>query len=191
MANAHPIRVAFALVLAAGCAQQALALSKEEAVENCRATVGKPIMQACMHGGGGDRAACKAKASPKVRECVVKALNAANGRANVPVALPKEEAPSKEVEQQADALPATFVAPPRTITDVTSILDGEKPDAGKIATLKAEADAPVPAKASRAELARFYYQRGTARERLGRLSEAMADANQALAAGRGAVDANL
>jgi CHAT domain-containing protein len=195
MARALPCqlrRLGLTLALAASCAQQALALTQEEARENCRNTVGRPIVQNCMHGAGGlDREACKAKATPHVRECVVKALNAAHGRANVPVALPKEETPSKEVVQQADALPTTFVAPPRTIADITAILDSEKPDAEKIAKVKAEADAAVPAKASREQLARFYYQRGTARGQLGRLAEAIHDANKALESGRGAVDANL
>ncbi len=122
---------------------------------------------------------------------MLKALNAANGRANVPVAVPTEQGPSADIEKQAEALPTQFVAPPRTITDITAILDSEKPDPAKIAALKAEADAAVPGARSRADLARFYYKRGTARAALGRLSEATDDANKALEAGRGAVDANL
>ena len=74
----------------------------------------------------------------------MKALNTANGRANVPVAMPTEQGPSAEIEQQAEALPATFVAPPRTITDITAILDSEKPDPAKIGASKAEADAADP-----------------------------------------------
>src|SRR6266852_9493761 len=67
------------------CAEQASALTMEQAVENCRATVGKPIVQACMQaqGKGGNLEACRAQATPKVRACVQSALNAANGRANV------------------------------------------------------------------------------------------------------------
>jgi hypothetical protein len=34
--------------------QDALALTKEEAIENCRATVGRPIVQSCMAGGRGN-----------------------------------------------------------------------------------------------------------------------------------------
>ncbi len=172
-------------------ARPALALTKEQAIEDCRASVGRPLVQQCMRGGSGDREACREQAKPHVRACVVKALNAANGRANVPVALPTEKGPSEEIEKQAQALPTTFVAPPRTITDITAILDSEKPDAAKIATLKAEADATVPSHASRVELARLYYKRGTARAALGRLNEATDDAIKAIEAGRGAVDANL
>jgi len=179
-----------ALVLISAGGRDALALSLEQAREDCRSSVGRPFVQQCMHGGNGDREGCRAKASPIVRACVLKALNAANGRANVPVAVPTEQGPSADIEKQAEALPAQFVAPPRTITDITAILDSEKPDPAKIAALKAEADAAVPGRASRAELAHFYYNRGTARAALGRLSEATDDANKALENGRGAVDAN-
>jgi CHAT domain-containing protein len=192
MANAQHIwRFGLVLVLVSTCVQQALALTPEEAKETCRATVGKPLVHACMHGGGGNREACKAAATPKVRECVMKALNAANGRKNVPVALPAEQAPSKEIEKQAEALPATFVAPPRTITDITAILDSEKPDGAKIAKLNAEADAAVPSNFSAAELANFYYKRGNARSTLGRLSDAIDDAKKALEFGSKAGDAHL
>jgi tetratricopeptide (TPR) repeat protein len=169
--------------------QQALALTHEDALENCRATVGRPIVQACMRGGG-DRESCRAQASPKVRACVIAALNAANGRTNVPVAVPKEQGPSQAVAEQAETLPSGFVAPPRTITDITAILDSEKPDAAKIAKLHAEANALVPANAPRAELAQFYYQRGNARAQLGHLADAIADADRAIETARGAVDAN-
>src|ERR1700756_802926 len=80
-----PILLATLLV---GSAQSAFALSKEAAIEHCRMTVGRPIVQACMRasGGAGNLEACRAKASPQVRACVMAALNAANGRANVAVA---------------------------------------------------------------------------------------------------------
>ena len=103
-------------------APAAHALSIEAARENCRMTVGRPIVQACMRGSGGagNFEACRAKASPQVKACVMAALNAANGRANVAVAIPAEAAPKVAA---GSALPAGFVAPPRTITDITAILD--------------------------------------------------------------------
>src|SRR5690349_24358899 len=122
--------------LALAGSQPIFALTQEQAIENCRASVGRPFVQACMRGGRGEsRETCRAQATPKVRECVVAALNAANGRANVPVAAPTEQGPSQEVAEQADALPSAFVAPPRTISDITAILDSEKPDSQKIAKL--------------------------------------------------------
>jgi CHAT domain-containing protein/tetratricopeptide (TPR) repeat protein len=181
-----------ALGLALAGTQNASALSKEEAIENCRASVGRPIVQACMAGNrNGDREACRALATPKVRACVIAALNAANGRANIAVSVPTEQGPSAEIAKQAAELPVGFVAPPRTITDITAILDSEKPDQAKIAKLRTEANAPVPNKSSREELAKFYYHRGNARASLGQLKESIADADKAIEIARGAVDSNL
>lgn len=193
MAKAASIWLAgVVLLLAGGASWQAGALTQEQAIEDCRNSVGRPIVQQCMQGNrGGDREGCREKAKPQVRACVIKALNAANGRANVPVATPAEKAPDTETEKQVEALPTRFVAPPRTITDITGILDSEKPDPAKIAALKADADADVKDRSSRTELARAYYKRGGARAALGRLKDATDDANKALEAGRGSVDANL
>jgi len=119
---------------------------------------------------------------------VQKAMNAANGRANVPVAVPAEESIDLPV---ANALPAGFVAPPRTINDITAILDAEKPDASAIAKLKAAAEATPPTGRSKQDLAWFYYTRGNARAQLGRVNEAIEDANKAIEAARGTVDANF
>jgi CHAT domain-containing protein len=116
------------------------------------------------------------------------ALNAANGRANVAVAIPTEAAPKIPV---GNALPAGFVAPPRTITDITAILDSEKPDLKQIEELKEEADAKPTGKESRGDLAQFYFDRGNARVQLGRLADSIADANKAIEVGRGAVTPNL
>ncbi len=163
------------------------ALTQEAAIENCRAKVGRPIVQACMRGSGGadNLDACRAKATPQVRACVQAAMNAANGRANVAVAIPTEAAPKTLVAPVA--LPASFVAPPRTIADITAILDSEKPDVKTIEKLRAEADAKPTGRESREDLARFYFDRGNARAQLGRLADSIADANQAIETGRGAV----
>ena len=166
-------------------------LTKEVALEKCRATVGRAFVQACAAGNRGMVEECRTKASPKVRECVIAALNAANGRANTAVEAPKEQGPSAEIAKQAAELPTAFVAPPRTITDITAILDSEKPDPARLAALRAEADAAVPAKVSRLELARFYYKRGSARSKLGQLRDALADAESALQNGRAGGDAHL
>jgi CHAT domain-containing protein len=116
------------------------------------------------------------------------ALNAANGRANVAVEIPKEVAP---MVSASTALPAGFVAPPRTIADITAILDSEKPDVKKIEELKEDADSKPTGKESREDLAQFYFDRGNARAQLGRLAESIADANKAIEVGRGAVSANM
>ena len=183
--------VAAALLMTLAGTGQVLALTKEQAIENCRNTVGRPIVQACMGGrrDSGNIEQCRAQASPKVKACVIDALNKANGRANVAVPVPKE--PAEPAANSASAAPTAFVAPPRTIADITAILDSEKPDPEKIAAIKAAADAAPPAGASREKLAKFYYDRGNARAALGRLSDAIVDANKALEMGRGAVELNL
>jgi CHAT domain-containing protein len=179
-----------ALALLIGATAPAFALTKEAAIEHCRMTVGKPIVMACMQASGGraNIEDCRAKAHPKVHACVIAALNAANGRANVAVAAPTEAAP----KAQAGVAPAAgFVAPPRTISDVTAILDNEKPDLKTIEDLKDDASAEPTGKESRADLAQFYFDRANARAQLGRLADSIADANKAVEVGKGAVTANL
>ena len=150
--HSAPLRKFLTLAILLGSTGSAAALTKEAAIENCRMTVGRPIVQACMQAGGGRRGganleACRAKASPKVKACVMAALNAANGRANVAVEVPKEAAPKLD---PGTALPKDFVAPPRNISDITAILDSEKPDEKMIAELKSDADAVPTGKESRA-----------------------------------------
>ena len=65
------VLVAFVLGTKTASAQNA-------AFENCRQTVGRPIVQSCMRGGG-NLDACKAQAKPKVMACVQAAGGAAGG----------------------------------------------------------------------------------------------------------------
>ena len=90
--------------------------------------------------------------------------------------------------QDLAAVQPVFVAPPRTIADITAILDSEKPDDAKIAARKAEADAVPPKDAGAVELAQFYYDRGNARALLARNKDALADGLQALAVGKSAIE---
>jgi CHAT domain-containing protein len=160
------------------------ALSIEQARESCHEQVGKPTFQACMQGlkGGGDREAnrekCQAISKPKFQACVQAALNKANGRANVAITI--DNGGKKEVVDLGRALPAGFVAPPRTIADITAVLDKEKPDPKAVAEMKAQADAEPPRGASGVALAHFYYDRGNARLTLGRVADALDDAQKAL-----------
>ena len=161
---------------------EASALTLEEARDRCRETVGRPIVQACMrglgygtglgHAGGNweaDREGCRTKARPGVKACVEKLMTAVHGRPNLPVAIPEEQSPAPEATEK----PAAFVPPPRTIGDITAILDSETPDPDKIAKAKAEADAQPPTGDSRRDLAWFYYTRGSARAQLGRLKDSI------------------
>ena len=161
----------------------ASALSLEQARENCRETVGHPIVHACMQGmGGGDREAnlakCRAGVAPKMKACVQAALNKANGRANEAITV--DNGAKKEVIDLGRALPAGFVPPPRTISDIAAVLDKEKPDPASLAKMKAQADVEPPRNASSVVLAGFYYDRGTARSTLGRLADALDDGQKSL-----------
>jgi CHAT domain-containing protein len=89
----------------------------------------------------------------------------------------------------------TPAAPAGTVTDITAILDQQKPNPGAAAKMRAAADEPPAAGAGPAELARFYYKRSEARSTLGRHADALADAESALAAAAkghlGAVEISL
>jgi tetratricopeptide (TPR) repeat protein len=75
--------------------------------------------------------------------------------------------------------------PPATITDITAILDEEKPDPNVIAKLHANADAEPPSGADRAQLAKFHYDRCQARFLLGESRGAVADCERAVQLGEG------
>jgi CHAT domain-containing protein/tetratricopeptide (TPR) repeat protein len=76
---------------------------------------------------------------------------------------------------------AGFVAPPRTIADITAILEQERPDPAKRAKAEADASAEPPASADRAKLRDFYFRRAQARAGIGRLAEAVTDCEKAVA----------
>lgn len=69
--------------------------------------------------------------------------------------------------------------PPRTIDDVTRLLDHYKPDPAIAEKLRAEADAAPPASGDRAALFRFYWLRGLAAGKIGRVDQQIADLRRA------------
>ena len=76
---------------------------------------------------------------------------------------------------QAAGTPVSFVAPPRTIADITEILDRQKPDPTKRAQLIARADAEPPQRMSISERADFFLDRGLAAAELGRAQQRLDD----------------
>src|SRR5262245_60384206 len=69
--------------------------------------------------------------------------------------------------EQAKAITARFegqgfTPPPRTIADITAILDQEKPDPAKVAAQRAEADRQPPSDVTPVQLAYFYANRARA-----------------------------
>jgi CHAT domain-containing protein len=169
----------------------AFAATHEQIVERCRESA-RPQVHACMMGkrGTGDResnlAGCRESVGrPIVRACVLREEQKQAAKTPPPAA-PKDE--TAIAPKDAASVQPVFVAPPRTIADITAILDNEKPDEAKIAARKADADATPPSDLSGAKLAQFYYDRGAARALLGRNKEAVADGQQALEVGKNASD---
>src|ERR1700691_3200576 len=73
-----------------------------------------------------------------------------------------------------------FTPPPRSIADITAILDSEKPDPAQVAVSKQRADAQLPVGASDSDLQKFYSARGEAADNLGRQQQAIADYTKAV-----------
>ncbi len=168
----------------------AFAASHEQIIEMCRQSL-MPQLHECVVGKVGsprnapDAELQKAReqcGAQYVRPCVLREEQRQSAGTPAPAA-PKEDTSTAPA---GVAIQPTFVAPPRTIADITAILDSEKPDAEKIAKRKADADATPPSNASGTALAEFYIERGNARALLARNKDALADGLQALAvAGRG------
>ncbi len=165
------------------------AATHEQIVAKCRETA-RPAVVACVRSkGGGSEAiieACRQSVGkPIVYACVLREEQKQAGGVAAPPAPKGEGTPAAD---DAAAVQTAFVVPPRTIADITAILDSEKPNEAKIAERKTNADAAPPANASPAKLAQFYYDRGAARALLARNKDALADGLQALAAGKGAIE---
>src|ERR1700724_3410579 len=72
-----------------------------------------------------------------------------------------------------------FVPPPRTIADISAILDQERPDPEAAVRARAAADAKPEPGLSGNELATFYFRRGVAAGDVGRADQRLADARLA------------
>lgn len=81
---------------------------------------------------------------------------------------------------------ASFVPPPRTISDITAILDEQKPaDPTKAAKAQAAATKEPPRGDGGISLARFYWERGLAAEKIGDAVQQIADLKTAERLSRG------
>jgi CHAT domain-containing protein/tetratricopeptide (TPR) repeat protein len=184
---AHSGIASLTVVAALGGSVPSFAATFDQIVAACKESVGKPIVQSCMkaHGRGGNLEACRAKATPAVRGCVTREMSKAAASKPAPAAPVVKETPAEGI---AEVAPTIYVAPPRTIADITAILDQEKPDPFRIAKIKANADAEPPKGGSPTAFAQFYYDRGNARALLGRNREALADGEKALEVGKGTIE---
>jgi CHAT domain-containing protein len=183
----HPIllrvRPLCAAVLASLALSSASAATHDQILQMCRERM-HPQVMACASAKGlrGDPEAIRQQCGMVyVRPCVISEEQKQAAHTAAPAA-PKDE--DAAAPAGAAAVRPVFVAPPRTIADITAILDSEKPNETKIAARQAAADAAPPTGASPAKLAQFYYDRGNARALLARNREALADGQQALAVGK-------
>ena len=80
-------------------------------------------------------------------------------------------APSAPVAADASA--------PRTISDITALLDQHKPDPAKVQELKLAVTREPPAGADKESLAKFYHERAQAAELLGMVTRQLADLRRA------------
>lgn len=86
-----------------------------------------------------------------------------------------EAAPAAAVPAAQPAAP-----PPRSIADITKLLDHYKPDPASAAALRAAADAQAPQTTDRDTLFKFYWMRGLAAGKVGRVNQEIADLRQAV-----------
>ena len=75
--------------------------------------------------------------------------------------------------------------PPRTIHDITALLDQYKPDPAVIERARAKFDQSPPVTQSKRDSAQFYLERARAAEKLGLVSRQIADLREAASVGRG------
>jgi CHAT domain-containing protein/tetratricopeptide (TPR) repeat protein len=190
----HSVSISFASLYGPAIAlvfmiHPALAITHEQIVEMCRQQA-RPHVQACVRAKRGIddresvRADCRrAVGAPIVQACVMREEQRIAAENPAP-------APPKRNEEAIDpsSVPPSFVAPPRAISDITAILDSEKPDKAKIAALTGAADAAPPETVPATDLTQFYYDRGNARALLARNKEALADGLKALEVAKDGAD---
>src|SRR5215472_2332862 len=180
---------AFTIVASFSCARAA---SHEQIIESCRQAHTEEL-RACVRGkvgnprdaiGGELEKARQACGAAIVRPCVLREEQKQAAGVAAPAA-PKDAAAAPDVPLD---IRASFVAPSRTIADITAILDSEKPDEAQIAKRKATADAAPAHGLAGPQLAQFLFDRAAVRALLARNKEALADGLQALELGKHGMD---
>src|SRR5262245_32116290 len=176
----------------AGPCGVALAATMEQAMAQCKEQV-SPIVRACVrqkmvanHDNDPEKyiPGCRAPVIAQVKACITKLIGAEGFKQH-----PVEDATTPAYESaRTAAVDRPRVVPPRTIADITAILDREKPDPARLKKLQAAADAPEPSKSDPVALAHFFFSRAVVRSELGRLRDAIADGEQAVQLGSGRVD---
>lgn len=106
-------------------------------------------------------------------------LAACNGD-GPPRPLSLDQAQKVAAQFQSDS----FIPPPRTIDDITAILDQQSADTAQIDADKKAADAQPPAGAAPKDLFAFYFTRSQHAEHLGRYQQQVTDLQEALRLGQ-------
>jgi len=187
MISRLPGRAVLRAAWAAALVHPAYAATHDQIIESCRQSLHPQIMACAQAKGlrGNPEAVRQQCGFALVRACVIREEQKQAAGKPAPAA-PKADADAAPAN--GSAVPTVFVAPPRTIADITAILDSEKPDAAKISQRKAAADAAPPTGLPPVKLAQFYYDRGNARALLAQNKEALADGLQALTINKSAGD---
>ena len=180
--------LSLAALLHAGDASGA---TMQQAMAQCREQF-SPIVRDCVRQKmGGQRGnpeehipGCRAQVSGQIKACVAKSIGAAGLRDNPLDAREPASGPSRVTI----AAGQKRIVAPRTIADITAILDQEKPDPVRQKSLRAAADASPPAQADAVTTAKFHYGRALARSELGRFREAVADAERSVELASGKAD---
>ena len=104
---------------------------------------------------------------------VASLLGACQTSGNTPLSL-------DEAKKVTVSFKGGFVPPPRTITDITGILEQQKrKDLETLGQMRVVADEEPPVAGNNAELAMFHYKRGEKADHLGRQNQALADYQKA------------
>ena len=180
------------LTMMAIAAGPTVAATMEQALAQCKEQV-TPIVRECVRQKmGGQRGnpeeyipGCKAAVTGQVKACVGRLIGAGSLQNNP---LDAAAPPPPSSSRTAIATSQKRVVPPRTIADITAILDQEKPDPARAKKLQTAADAAPPTNVDGMAAANFYYGRALVRGELGRFREAVSDAERAVQLATGRAD---
>ena len=163
--------------------QPAFAASHEQIIESCKQAHMEEL-RTCVRGKVGNprsvagpelEKAKQACGAAIVRPCVIREEQKQAASVAAPAAPKADAAGDVPIE-----IRTSFVAPPRTIADITAILDSEKPDEAQITKLRALANGTPAKNLAGPQLAQFLFDRAGARALLARNKDALADSLQAL-----------
>jgi len=197
IAGSEPIGVLGLVVLLSGAVVNgAFATTMDEAAAQCREQLA-PAVRNCVRNnviakrGSPEQyiPGCRNSVAPEFRACIAKLIGAAGFKQNtIDAAKPAAKPAATPAVGAAVEGPRARPVTPRTIADITAILDQEKPDPARLKQFREAADAAEPGKSAPVALAHFLFGRAVARAELGRFREAIGDGERAVELANGKVD---